>query len=165
MKRSILTFTFFISVAGMLSMRDIALAETSVTIENNGGNSTSRVTVNNSTSTSNNTSTTTQNHVRIETNGEVKSFDTTGDQSVDWTSDDGKSSVKINSKTVTPSTTQKSSSQSTNSDNETKELKEKESTPISPSKQQTKVKAAQSFNFDFGAFFAKLFSFFGLARK
>ena len=42
---------------------------------------------------------TTETHVRIETNGEVKSFDTKGDEDVDWTSGDGQSSVKINSNT------------------------------------------------------------------
>lgn len=48
-------------------------------------------------STSNSESTSTsQSHVRIETNGEVKEFNTNGNETVDWKSDDGKSSVKIN---------------------------------------------------------------------
>lgn len=59
---------------------------------------TSSVSIQNTVDSSSNsdTTTTSESNVRIETNGEVKEFNTTGDESVDWTSPDGKSSVKIN---------------------------------------------------------------------
>ncbi len=93
----------FLSILSFIGLKQKAYAETSVNIKTNG-NSSSHVNVVSKTSSTNG-NTTSSNHVTIENNGEVKSFDTEGDDSVDWTSDDGKSTVKINSKTVTSSPT------------------------------------------------------------
>lgn len=61
-----------------------------------------------STNTSQNTSTT---DVTIEVNGEKKTFHAEGDEDINWTSADGKSSVKINSNSdVKPTISPKSAS-------------------------------------------------------
>ncbi len=57
--------------------------------------STSSVTINSNTSSNGESSTTSESHVRIETDGVIKEFNTSGNESVDWRSEDGKSSVKI----------------------------------------------------------------------
>lgn len=83
----------------MIGLRQLAQAETNVNVSSNtSGSSNTRVVVNSNVTTSNVTTTNSNSRttVHIENNGEVKDFDTNGDESVDWQSSDGKSSVKIN---------------------------------------------------------------------
>ena len=88
-----------ISLLTMIGLRQLAQAETNVNVYNStSGGSNTHVVVNSNVNTSNVTTTNTNSRttVHIENNGEVKDFDTNGDESVDWQSNDGKSSVKIN---------------------------------------------------------------------
>ncbi|MBI5044403.1 MAG: hypothetical protein HZC02_00575 [Candidatus Levybacteria bacterium] len=88
----------FLSILSFIGLKK-TFAETNVVVKSNGGSSH----VNVVSKTSSGDSTTSESHVTIENNGEVKTFDVTGDESIDWTSDDGKSTVKINAQTITPS--------------------------------------------------------------
>lgn len=74
-----------LGIVGVLAISSTAFAEsTSVTVNNSVNSSTSTTTTNNS-------------HTRVEvtTNGETKVFESTG-EGVDYTSPDGKTTVKIN---------------------------------------------------------------------
>lgn len=87
-----------------LAFPTFAMAEVSVNIQND----------NNSSTTTQQSSSSVTTDVRIETNGEVKEFHTEGNEDVDWTSDDGKSSVKINSNTSSKSNVSQDSDTSVN---------------------------------------------------
>ena len=72
------------TLAVAASLPTSALAATTVSVSNNGGNSSATVNVQNSfNSTSNSTNTTTSNtKVRIETNGEVKEYESSSGEDV-----------------------------------------------------------------------------------
>ena len=76
---------FALGAVFLLSMSSLAYA----------AESTTSVSINNTVDSSSNVTTSSESHVRIEVNGEVKEFNTSGNQKVDWESEDGKSSVKI----------------------------------------------------------------------
>lgn len=124
---------FLFAVLSLFGLKQIAHAITSVNVSNNttGGSNTKVVVNSNVNSTSTNTTTVnSQTRVHIENNGEVKDFNASGDESVDWQSEDGKSSVKINS-----------NSKNQTSDDET----EKEITPtISPNERDDDNEATPS---------------------
>lgn len=89
----------FLSLLSLIGLRQLAQADTTVNVSNttSGGSNTHVVVnsnVNQSSTTTNNVNSHTQVH--IENNGEVKDFNSDGNQSVNWQSSDGKSSVKIN---------------------------------------------------------------------
>lgn len=107
---------------------------------------------------------TTETHVRIETNGEVKSFDTKGDEDVDWTSGDGQSSVKINSNTKNPTPTPTKSesktsigvSQDTDSDTDDK---------ATPTATMDDKKTQDIKPFSFSDLLDHIFAFFGFKKR
>lgn len=109
-----------------------------------------------------NGNTSSETHVRIETNGEVKSFDTKGDQDVDWTSEDGQSSVKIDSttgnNTPTPTTSSRTQiktninvKQNSSNDNNSDDK-------LTPTKTEHKVTQTKS-SFSLSDLFKNLFDF------
>lgn len=88
------------------------LANVSVNISGNGAGSTSHVNVQSST-TSNSTSSNNSNtstHIRIENNGEVKTYDSQNGEDVSIQSSDGNAKVNISNKVNTNSTSQNNSS-------------------------------------------------------
>lgn len=111
-----------------------------------------------------NSSVNNETHVRIETNNEVKEFNTKGNESVHWQSEDGKSSVNITTSTTQPTVTQKSQSESEisvsqNDDSEDK----KEVTHEQSIKASGKTTSLKQFSlFDL---FEIIFSFFGFSKK
>jgi hypothetical protein len=146
--------TFAITFFTLIGLRQVAHAETSVNVSNSTtGGSNTHVVVNSNvnSSTTNTTMVNSNTRVHIETNGEVKDFNTQGDESVDWQSEDGKSSVKINKNSkVTPEPT-------------------KEETSVSPtqstsSAQQKATEHNASHGFSLAEFFKKIFSFFRFSR-
>ncbi len=111
--------------------------------------STSSVTINSNINSDGNSSNTSESHVRIETNGVVKEFNTSGNESVDWKSEDGKSSVKIDgngtsvqsgseshsagaSGTVTPSPSASPSSQPTPTQADDTQNETRSTIPLTP---------------------------------
>lgn len=80
-----------------------ARADTTAHISDNGAGAKSSVNVNNSVSSTSNQSSTSQNHtsIRIETNGQVKTFESDTPGNVHLESDDGSSLVDINNN-ITP---------------------------------------------------------------
>jgi DNA-binding protein YbaB len=95
------------TLAVAASLPTSALAATTVSVSNNGGNSSATVNVQNSfNSTSNSTNTTTSNtKVRIETNGEVKEYESSSGEDVHMESEDGTSKVNITNKGTKVTTT------------------------------------------------------------
>jgi len=89
---SLLLFTLFLSIPPSV------FAETNVNVSGNGeGSHTSVSVTNNVNSTSNSTTTSnSKTHVRIETNGEVKEYNSENGGSVHIESDDGTAKVNIN---------------------------------------------------------------------
>lgn len=151
--------TIVIAFISLIGLRQVAHAETSVNISNDTSNGSNTHVVVNSNVNSSTTNTATVNsntHVHIETNGEVKDFNTSGDESVDWKSDDGKSSVKINGNSttkVTPNPTgEKPSATPTESTNSAKQ-----SSDLHKS-------SSNSHGFSLAEFFRKIFSLFGFAQ-
>lgn len=151
-----------IFTAGLLTIKS-AQAATSVDISNNEEGSTSRVTIKSNTSSTNG-STSSKSHVRIETNGQVKEFNTTGDEEVNWTSGDGKSSVKINTQSTNSddsnNTDQKESEDINNSD---KEKQEKKTT--SQSNPRSESNATSESTFSLSSIINAIFSFFGFGNS
>ncbi len=96
-------FLLLISISPFAFIRvSQAFANTTISVTNNGSNSSSHVKVNSST-TSNNTTTTSSNghtSVRIESNGETKTYESDGNESLHMESTDGKNKVDINNKSV-----------------------------------------------------------------
>ncbi len=80
MKKTILLFLPIIT----LTFPQLAFAEVSVNISNKSN-------------VSQQSSSTTKTDVTIDTNGTVKTFHSEGNETINWTSDDGKSHVNINS--------------------------------------------------------------------
>ncbi len=149
--------TLLITSLAIIGLKQVAHAENSVNVTNNTstGSNTHIVVNSNVNSSTTNTSTVNSNtKVHIETNGEVKDFNTSGDESVDWQSSDGKSSVKINNNAkVTPKPTEdKPSATPTQS-------------TASAQQQDTEHKAAvTTHGFSLGDFFKKIFSIFGFSK-
>ena len=75
-----------------------AQVNNSVNVSNNGSGSTSNVQIHNSVNASNTSSSTnnTSTHIRIETNGQVKEYDSSQPGDVNIQSDDGTSQVHVN---------------------------------------------------------------------
>ncbi|CAN5169479.1 hypothetical protein BH09PAT1_BH09PAT1_0520 [soil metagenome] len=141
---------FIFSALTLVGLKSIAHAETSVNVSNNtSGNNTTHVSVNSNVNSNSQTTITgnSTTNIHIENNGEVKDFNTNGDESVDWKSSDGKSSVKINTNRPTVSQTPTSTKESVD-DNDDVTL------TASPSVTQSPAKSAIKSN----SFFAKLFS-------
>lgn len=84
-----------------------AIGKTTIDISNNGDNSTSSVKVNSNSSNGSN-----QTDVRIEENGEVKSFSSSGDEDINWQSEDGSTKVEVNNKSTSPTVTSSTSMKS-----------------------------------------------------
>lgn len=80
-------------LTSFFSLVKLAHAEVNVNVTNsvntNSNSSSSTNVIQNSSGTSKTT-------IRVETNGEVHEFEAEGDESINWTSDDGNSSVKVN---------------------------------------------------------------------
>jgi len=114
----------------------------------------------NTVTVTNNGSSKSETHVRIETDGEVNSFDSTDGEEVDWTSDDGKSTVKINTKTTstsTPTPTSQAKPSMISPTDDVEEDKTSDDTPKDPS--------SQNKSFSLSDFFKGIFSFFGFGKK
>lgn len=152
--------TLVIAFITLIGLRQVAHAETSVNISNNTSNGSNTHVVVNSNVNSSTTNTTTINsntRVHIETNGEVKDFNTTGDESVDWKSDDGKSSVKINGNSSTTKVTP----------NPTGEKPSATPTESTKSAQQSVLEhktPSVTHAFSLADFFKKIFSLFGFSH-
>lgn len=132
--------SFFLSIALLLVARHAAYATNSVTITNSGNG-------------------TSETHVKIDTNGEVKSFDTTDGENVDWTSDDGQSTVKINTTTKSPTSTSQTRTEIDRTDSD------KDDT-ITPTPTKVGDKATEERqSFSLSDFFRGIFSFFGFGKK
>gem|GEM_PF-2599823 len=150
-------FALVISLLSLIGLKQVAHAETSVNVNtNSGGGNTTHVSVNSNVKSSSISTTTVNSNtkVHIESDGEVKDFNTTGDESVNWESEDGKSSVKINSNPqANPEPTSK--------------LTEKPTlTPRGT--ESAKIKSAPAKNASYSFFqnvLEKFFSFFGFFRK
>jgi hypothetical protein len=132
--------SFLLSIILLLVARQSAYATNSVTITNSGTG-------------------TSQTHVKIDTNGEVKSFDTTDGEEVDWTSDDGQSTVKINTTTKNPIPTSQTRTEAGRTDTD----KEGTITPT-PTKEEDKATEERQ-SFSLSDFFRDMFSFFGFGKK
>lgn len=125
-------------------------ANTSVIVENNQSGANNSVNINQNSEFNSNTSNSinSQTHVTITTNGDTKTFETNGDESINWKSDDGKSQVSINNRsvrgvtTITPTPTPSSTLTGT---------------PI-PSPTRKPASITQSKSTFFTDFFAKYFS-------
>lgn len=133
-------YSFLFALSLLFLSRAAAQAINTVTVTNSGDS-------------------TSETHVRIETDGEVNSFDSTDGEEVDWTSSDGQSSVKINSKTstVSPKPTEQTKSTITPS---TDELVESDSDDDAPKDAVTVKKS-----FSLSEFFKGIFKFFGFGKK
>lgn len=129
----------------LLSMPNHSHAETVVTTGNStttvnisnstGGNSVT-VTGDGSTSVTSESRTTSRSDVRIEQNGEVKEFHSTG-ESIDYTSDDGSVKVKIDNNntsqpTSTPVPVSDDSAEEVLGDEDQRIVEENEPSPITP---------------------------------
>lgn len=88
---------FIIPIILLALTTPFALAKTSIEISNNASNSSNRVSVKNNVSTSNSNSSS-ETKVRIEQNGEVKTFEASGDEDINYQSEDGSTKVNINNK-------------------------------------------------------------------
>lgn len=129
-----ITFTLF-----LITMASTTRTHASIIVENNV-----------TTVTNTNTDGTSKSHVRIETNGKVNEFNTSGNETVDWKSEDGKSTVKINSNgtniktetsndngetaptTMPPASDASPSPKVTDADNNDAETKSNFSVPLTP---------------------------------
>ncbi len=140
----------------MIGLRQPAHAETSVNVDNttSTGSNTHVVVNSNVNSLSNTTSVVNSNtRVHIETNGEVKDFTATGDESIDWQSEDGKSSVKINTSAKTTPKPESGISSVTPS-----------STPSAQEEAIEDKKSPATHGFSLVDFFKKIFSFLGFSH-
>lgn len=137
----------------LLGLTRSALAESSVVVNNETTtNGSAQVIVNSNTRSSSTTSTsdTSNTHVRIESNGVIREFNTSGGESVDWTSDDGKSSVKINTQlTNTPTPKIQTSSPSPSG------------APSAQDRDLSSKKSQSNHGFSLLEFFKSVLSFFG----
>lgn len=132
--------SFFLSIALLLVARHSAYATNSVTITNSGNGMS-------------------QTHVKIDTNGEVKSFDTTDGENVDWTSEDGQSTVKINNTTKNPTPTSQTGAEIDRTDSDKDDV-------ITPTPAKVDVKAtAGRQSFFLSDFFKSILAFFGFSKN
>jgi len=135
-------YSFFLTLGLLIFGAGYAHAENTVRVSSNGnGNS--------------------ETHVRIETDGEVNTFDSTNGEEVDWTSDDGKSTVTITKNGLSSSPTPSAQAKPTNTaTRETKELESDNDTD----KSKNEVKPIK-ISFSLSEFFKGIFSFFGFNQK
>jgi hypothetical protein len=149
--------TILVTLLATIGLKQVAHAENSVNISNNTntGSNTHIVVNSNVNSSTTNTSTINSNtKVHIETNGEVKDFNTSGDESVDWQSTDGKSSVKINNnaKVTSKPTEDKPSATPT------------QSTASAQQQETEHKKPSTTHSFSLSDFFKSIFSIFGFSK-
>lgn len=134
--------TFLLSVVLFLIAKHTTYAANSVTVTNSGNG-------------------TSETHVKIETDGEVKSFDTTDGENVDWTSDDGKSTVKITTNTKNPTPAQTSQTK-----NKTEIRVNQSNDDNSPTPTKGEGKTTQKVQmFSLADFFKNIFAFFGFRKS
>ena len=154
--------TSIISLLAVLTPHAV-LASTSVNIQNTVNGKSSDVKVESSDDNSSSIDlkqTNGETKIRLEQNGEVKTFETTGDEDINWNSEDGSAKVEVKSSESTNVTTQ-------NSENKDSSVKitndNKESSEEDDKKDNSEKNEEESFSFSsvvdsIRSFFSSLFS-------
>lgn len=133
-----LTLIFFLLALSPSHAETITTGDstTTVNITNTTGGNSVTVTGDGSTSVVSESNTTSRSDVRIEQNGEVKEFHSTG-ESIDYTSDDGSVKVKIDNNTSsqptsTPVPVSDESAEEVLGDEDQRIVEENEPSPVTP---------------------------------